>query len=101
MSHLGGGVLKKTIKNNRGALTVEKFDLQTYIKKNKATVIFIAGIVVFFAIAIFAPQTFSFAKQKADSSAFGSYKYPDKNSLNSSMPTRVIWHEPFFMDKKK
>lgn len=93
--------MKKAVKNNRGALSVEKFDLQTYIKKNKTTVVLIAIIVAFFSLAIFAPHTFSFEKQKAENSAFGAYKYPDKNSLNSSMPTRVIWHEPFFMDKKK
>lgn len=51
--------------------------------------------------AFFVQDSSVFSKQKAESSAFGGYKLPDKTSQNSSMPTTVTWHEPYFLDKKK
>lgn len=96
--------MKKRIKNNKRAAVAKKpkaESLLTQLKKNRTTVMFALAGVALFSFAFLATNTAIFQKQKVEGGGFGSYKYPDKNSLNSSMPTRVIWHEPFFMDKKK
>lgn len=51
--------------------------------------------------AVIAPNSNIFSKQKMESSAFGGYKLPDKNSQTSSLPPSVEWHKPNFMEKKK
>lgn len=70
-------------------------------KYNYKIIGYVSLAVVIVAGAFTAPNSSIFSKQKAESSTFGAYKLPDKNSQNSSMPTGVTWHEPYFLDKKK
>ncbi|MFA6789587.1 MAG: hypothetical protein WC149_09200 [Arcobacteraceae bacterium] len=60
----------------------------------------ILGIVLVVG-ALIAPNSSIFSKQKVESSAFGAYRLPDKNSQTSSLPPSVEWHEPSFLEKKK
>lgn len=71
------------------------------MKLNYKIIGYISLAIVLIAGALVAPDSSIFSKQKAESSTFGAYKLPDKTSQNSSMPTSVTWHEPYFLDKKK
>lgn len=70
-------------------------------KYNYKMVAYVSLAVVLLTSAFVVQDSSVFSKQKAESSTFGAYKLPDKNSQTSSMPTGVTWHEPYFLDKKK
>jgi hypothetical protein len=71
-------------------------------KSNYKPITYIVIILSTLLLVFFlAPKNFFFQKTKAENNPFSGYQMKDKNSVTSSLPTSVTWHEPSFMETKK